>query len=343
MVPPATPLPLPVHVSTYPAAALNRGWFLTAAAAQALLPGQAPLALAFQLAPRHYPLSQATSFASAKAQFDKARMAKSGVVTPSNKPTIGATGTSAMAGTTAKGTSNAVGVWSGPFYQQSKVTRLVGQPFASNIILTPGVHFPYVEHPVSQRHSTPHPSISPTLVHYSSPTISSLSMQLPQWPTFLRQHATFLLGQAPALDLSRIPQFPQLQAQLPSWNIAGEKTGVGLPGGACNPGTLVSDMSGMEVTMGGNANALPTVDQFAQSLMSFVDEQKIVSFYAQIVTVHNAECMERMAKETLMKSTQITSALSIPTPAGNAIVSLTTTQTRLLLPRRLVRCRWAKS
>ena len=37
--------------------------------------------------------------------------------------------------------------------------------------------------------------------------------------------------------------------------------------------------------------------------------------------------MERMAKETLMKPTQVTSALTIPTPAGNAIVSLTTTQT----------------
>ena len=58
---------------------------------------------------------------------------------------------------------------------------------------------------------------------------------------------------------------------------------------ASNPGTLVCDMSGIEVTMGGNANALPTADQFAQSLTCLADEQKIVSFYAQDVTVHNAE------------------------------------------------------
>ena len=33
VVPPDTPLPLPVDFSIYPAAALNRGWFLTAATA----------------------------------------------------------------------------------------------------------------------------------------------------------------------------------------------------------------------------------------------------------------------------------------------------------------------
>ena len=118
-------------------------------------------------------------------------------------------------------------------------------------------------------------------------------MQLPQWPSFLQQPANFipnssLLGQVPAHDLSGIPQFPQLQAQLPSWNIAADQTGVGLPGVASNPGTLVSDMSGIEATIGENANALPTAEQFAHSLTSVANEQNIISFYAQQVTVENA-------------------------------------------------------
>ena len=79
--------------------------------------------------------------------------------------------------------------------------------------------------------------------------------------------------------------------------------------------------------MGGSAKAPPTADQFAQGLTSLSDAHKIVSFYAQGVTVHTAELMERMAKEMLMKPTQITSALTIPPPVGKAIVRLTTTQT----------------
>ena len=157
-------------------------------------------------------------------------------------------------------------------------------------------------------------------------------MQQLQWPPFLQQPANFLrnsplLGHVPALDFSRIPQFPQIQGQLPSWNIAAEQTGEGLPSVASNHGVLVSDMSGIEATMGENANALPTADQFSQSLTVLADEQKIVSFYAQDVTIRNAEWLERMAKETLMKPNQVTSALTIPTPVGYAIVSLTTRQT----------------
>ena len=109
-----------------------------------------------------------------------------------------------------------------------------------------------------------------------------------------------LLGQVPVFDLSRIPQLPQMQGQMPSWNTAAEPPDEGLPGVESNPGMLVNDMSGMEATMGENADALPTADQFAQSLTSLPDEQKIVSFYAQQVTVENAAWMERMAKETLM-------------------------------------------
>ena len=79
--------------------------------------------------------------------------------------------------------------------------------------------------------------------------------------------------------------------------------------------------------MGGNPNSLATADQFAQSLTSLGEEQKIVSFCPQHDTVENAEWLERVVKETLRKPTQITSALTIPTPAGAAIVSLTSTQT----------------
>ena len=96
---------------------------------------------------------------------------------------------------------------------------------------------------------------------------------------------------------------------------------------ASNSGTVVGDMSAMEVAMGGNVNALPTADEFARSLTSLADEHKIVKFYAQHVTEENAAWMERVAKETLIKPTQITSDLTIPTLAGAAIVGLKTTQT----------------
>ena len=109
---------------------------------------------------------QAVSFASAKAEFDKARMARSGVATPSNTPTIGVMGPSAMAGTTAVGTSKVVGLGSGPFHPQCQLTRTVGQPFPSKTIPTPAAPFPSVQPPVSLPHSPPHPSISPSLVDY---------------------------------------------------------------------------------------------------------------------------------------------------------------------------------
>ena len=175
---------------------------------------------------------QAVSFASLKAEFDKERMARSGVATPSNKPTIGVMGTPSLAGTKAVGTSKAVGVGSGPFHQQRQLTRPGGQPFANKIIPTPATPFPFVQPPVSLPHSPPRYSISPTLVNYSSSPISSL--QQLEWPAFLQQPANLmlnspLLGQVQALDFSRIPQFPQMQGQLPSWHTATEQTGEGLP------------------------------------------------------------------------------------------------------------------
>ena len=140
------------------------------------------------------------------------------MATPSNKPTIGAKGTSAMAEATAVGTSKAVGVGSGPLHQQRQLTRPVGQPLASKTIPTQAAPFPSVQLPVSLPQSPPRFSTSPPLVNYSSPSRSSV--QQPEWPTFLQQPANFmfnspLLGQVPALDFSRIAQFPQMQASCP--------------------------------------------------------------------------------------------------------------------------------
>ena len=72
---------------------------------------------------------QAASLTIAKSDFDKARMARSGVAMPSHKPRFGAMGTSAMARATTVGASKAVGVGVGPPYQQRQITRTVGQPF----------------------------------------------------------------------------------------------------------------------------------------------------------------------------------------------------------------------
>ena len=86
---------------------------------------------------------------------------------------------------------------------------------------------------------------------------------------------------------------------------------------------MIGDMSGMQVVLGANANPLHTAADFARSLISMVEEKKLVSFYAQHVSVQNAEWLERAAKETHLKPAQITSALTNPTAVGAAIVSLT--------------------
>ena len=97
-----------------------------------------------------------------------------------------------------------------------------------------------------------------------------------QWPTFLQQHVNFLansplLGQVPALDLCQIPQFPK-------WIVRGEQAGSVLPGVASNFGTMIGDMTGMDVAMVGNANALPIADEIAHSPPSLADERNVVQF-----------------------------------------------------------------
>ena len=69
-------------------------------------------------------------------------------------------------------------------------------------------------------------------------------------------------------------------------------------------------MSGIEVAMGVNTTTLPIAGEFARILTRLADEQKIVKFYAEHVTVENAAWIDRIAKETLMKPSQITSALT---------------------------------
>ena len=139
-------------------------------------------------------------------------------------------------------------------------------------------------------------------------------MELPQWHTFLQQPANFipnsrLLAQVPALHLSRISQ---LQAHLPSWNIAAQQTGVGLPGVASNPCTLVGHMSGIEVAKGGNANARTRADQFKPILTSLADEQKIVSFSAQ----HLTEEIEEWIVVKERRGNMIASLIGVTAPGG---------------------------
>ena len=96
---------------------------------------------------------------------------------------------------------------------------------------------------------------------------------------------------------------------------------------ASSSDTMLGDILSMVLAKAGNANSLPTEDEFARSLLILADENKFVSFYPQHVTVEKAQCLEDLARETLRKPTQITAALTIPTSAGAAIVSLTSRQT----------------
>ena len=88
MIPPSTPLPLPVDLAAYPPEAPHRGWFLTADPTQTVPAGAATLAYVFQFASKHYPLMTGASFALAKGQFDRARAAMTGEAMPTNKPTL---------------------------------------------------------------------------------------------------------------------------------------------------------------------------------------------------------------------------------------------------------------
>ena len=58
---------------------------------------------------------------------------------------------------------------------------------------------------------------------------------------------------------------------------------------ASNSDTMLADIFSMVLAKAGNANALPTADEFARSLLILADENKFVSFYPQHLTVENAQ------------------------------------------------------
>ena len=151
MVPPVTALPVPVNFSAERAAALNRGWFLTSDTAQTVAPEQDTLALAFQLAPGHYPLMARAIFALGNADFVQVRAANMRAATPANKPTIGVPGTSSVVG----GTSSAgLGL-----IAPRQLTPMVG-PTLLNLVPQQRVRPLFKQATLSQFHS-PIPSISP--------------------------------------------------------------------------------------------------------------------------------------------------------------------------------------
>ena len=166
--------------------------------------GPATLALVFVYATEHYPLMPIRSFASAKADFENLRKAKAGPATPTYKPTIGASGTTASAGATAVGTSSAASAGFRPLYQQHQITRPVGYPFA-NLVLAPGVHRLYLQG-VMEPNPLPVLSDLPALVDSSIPSCPTQS----PWSTVLQPlspHPTpnSAFSHA-ALNLSEIPK-----------------------------------------------------------------------------------------------------------------------------------------
>ena len=124
-------LPRPVDLSAYPAGSLQHGWFLQADVAETASPGQDTLALASQVTSGHYPLRAQSSFARAKADFERARAAKRGSSTQSNMPIVGALIRKGVA-------EAAAGNAGGGMITQQKFKHVVCQKIA-NIIPQPGL------------------------------------------------------------------------------------------------------------------------------------------------------------------------------------------------------------
>lgn len=183
---------------------------------------------------------------------------------------------------------------------------------------------------VRRFHSPSIPSNNPPLADASSPSVPSLPIQTSQWlgvlqlPPLNPIQISALLGQDPALDLSR-------NLPLSSWAITAEQgpqASGGLPSVASPSETMNGDMSGMQVVMVGSANELHSAVNFARSLTRLSDKENVVSFNAHDVTIQNAEWMSRIAKQDPVKPNPSHFAPRQPTPAGSAIVSLSTSQTR---------------
>ena len=71
----------------------------------------------------------------------------------------------------------------------------------------------------------------------------------------------------------------------------------------------------------------PTQQDFERRLSTMHEAKPKVQWFAEDVTVENPAWMEEQAKRVLSGPLQFTTALTIPTPAGSAIMSLTTTRT----------------
>ena len=124
-----------------------------------------------------------------------------------------------------------------------------------------------------------------------------------------------------------------------TWTIASEQTAQAGPSTiASHSGPMIGDMTGISVALGANTNALHTGYDFERSLATMTNIKQLVTFLAEDVTLQNAEFLERLVKESMSKHMQITSALTIPTPADSAIVSRTRTSTMHANYKEHVRC-----
>ena len=86
-------------------------------------------------------------------------------------------------------------------------------------------------------------------------------------------------------------------------------------------------MSSIHAGMGNSASMLPTVQDFERSLSPMANVRPTVTSFAEVVRQMNAALLERLAKRSMCEPFLITSALTIPTPPGPAIGSITNTRT----------------
>ena len=160
------------------------------------------------------------------------------------------------------------------------------------------------------------------LTAYVDSSIPSVTTQSP-WPIVLQALSPHPTHNSPfplaAQDHCGNPQTAT------TWSIAQAQEGT--PGVASNSATLAGDMRRVQVLGGDPADMLPTEQDFERSLTTMQDNKPKVAFYAEDVTVKNAACLEDQEKRVLRGPVQVTTAVTIPTPAASAIVSWSTTRT----------------
>ena len=77
--------------------------------------------------------------------------------------------------------------------------------------------------------------------------------------------------------------------------------------------------------MGDITSILPIAQDFERSLSSMANTKPTVTFHAEDVTVAKAGFLDQLSRESLYKPIRIILAATIPTAAGAAMVSVTTT------------------